>query len=179
MEKRYDQNYKREMLLSKPIKVMDYGLLVRAVESEPVNVVDLHKKLNAEPAVPSQTDAGLTAVFLGLKPALSVKWDREFKKNAALRDQFNASRLRIGMVEQEVESVLKAKPLESGRVDAGAYRIYGSNESFDITSPLHFANIVVVFDKGKASVVRGVTAGYEWRHELGKMFNDLPAPARP
>ena len=38
---------------------------------------------------------------------------------AELRDQFNAARLKIGMTEMEVESVLKAKPIEAGEVEAG------------------------------------------------------------
>jgi hypothetical protein len=178
LKKRYDRMYERDMPYCKPIKVGDCKFLIRALESGPVNIVDLHKKLNSEPAAPSHVDPGLTAVFLAFKPALSVRWDRESKKNAALRDQFNASRLRIGMTGREVESVLRTEPLESGKVEARSYRIYGSNESFDIALPLHFTNVLVVFDKGKVSVVHSVAAGFEWRQRLAQRFIDLPAPPR-
>ena len=48
------------------------------------------------------------------------------------------ARLNVGMTESEVEAVVKAKPIESGNVEAGVYRIYGSNESFNIDPSLHF-----------------------------------------
>jgi hypothetical protein len=81
------------------------------------------------------------------------------------------------MTESEVESVLKAKPLESGKVDAGSYRIYGSNKSFKMKD-LHFANILVVFRDGKVSVIGGADAGDAWRQELAWEFVDLPKNVR-
>jgi hypothetical protein len=66
-----------------------------------------------------------------------------------LRDQFNAARLKIGMTESDVESVLKAKPIETGDVEAGSFKIFGSTESFDIRPDLHYANVLAVFKDGK------------------------------
>ena len=94
-------------------------------------------------------------------------------------NQFNAARLKIGMTESETEAVLKAKPLESGKVEAGDYKIYGSNESFNINYPLRFSNILLVFTGGKLSVIRSIPSGAEWRQELGEMFSDLPKSHRP
>lgn len=173
MEEYYDRKYKRSRLRLKPIKVGDCRFLIRAVESAPIDIVDLEKEISERPKVPSHIDPGLTAVVLLLKPALDAKRDKEVKKNAALRDQFNAVRLKIGMTESEVESVLKAKPLESGKVEAGSYEIYGSNESLDI-SRIHFSNILVVFKEGKVTAIYRVHAGYQWRRKLGELFIDLP-----
>jgi hypothetical protein len=175
---RYDSAYRRNMPYLKPTKVGDCKFLVRAVKINPVDISALEKQVRNMPAAPSHTDPGLTGAFLVLEPALSAKWDRERKTNVALRDQFNASRLRIGMTEREVESAFRAKPLESGKVEvdseAHSYAIYGSNESFDILSDLHFANVVVVFRNGKVAIVRGIPAGHEWRRKLGETFIDLP-----
>ncbi len=173
-----DNNGKRRSR-AKPIKVGDFCRLIRAVESKPVNVAGLKKEVRAGAAPPKQTDMGLTAAYLALEPALSAKRNKEFKKNAVLRDQYNASRLRIGMTESEVESVLRAKAIESGRVDAGSYKIYGSSESFDVDYMLHFSNILVIFKEGKVIGIYRAPAGYEWRRRLGELFSDLPAPGRP
>jgi hypothetical protein len=102
----------------------------------------------------------------------------DFRRNAELRDQFNASRLRIGMTERDVESVLHANPVESGKVEAHSFAIYGSNESFAISHTLHFSNILVLFRDGKASGIYSgetVPGGRGWREQLGKLFVDLPS----
>lgn len=173
MEEYYDRAYERNRCRLKPISMGDCRFLIRAVESAPINIVDLVKEISDSPETPSGIDPGLTAVYLALKPALDKKRNKEVKINVGLRDQFNAARLKIGMTVAEVESILKAKPLESGKVEAGNYKIYGSNESFDIGYILHFSNILVVFKEGKASTIYNVPAGYEWRQKLGKLFIDL------
>ncbi|MGO8690553.1 MAG: hypothetical protein ACLQLG_13100 [Thermoguttaceae bacterium] len=160
---------------AKPIKIGDFRRLIRAVESKPVSVADLEKEVRAGAAPPQHIDVGLTAAYLALEPALSAKRNKEINKNAALRDHYNASRLRIGMTESEVESVLRAQALESGKVEAGSYKIYGSNESFDIDYMLHFSNILVIFKEGKVIGIHRAPAGYEWRRTLGELFIDLPA----
>jgi hypothetical protein len=161
----------------KPVKVGDCRWLVRAAESEPVNMAGLEKDLKAKPAPPSHTDPGLTIAWLLLRPGIPAASEKDYQRNAELRDQFNASRLEIGMTESAVESVLKAKPLESGKMGARSYQIYGSNESFNIDSDysLHFSNILVVFREGKASVIHSFPARPQWRRELGEGFTDLPA----
>ena len=58
-----------------------------------------------------------------------------------MREQFRAVRLDIGMTEQEVEAVLKAKPIDSGELRAGTCKEYGGTEMFPI--PNHFGNVVV------------------------------------
>jgi hypothetical protein len=185
--KRYDRNYKRERSFYKSIMVGDCKFLMREAESEPANIVDLLRKLNAEPAAPSHVDPGLTAAYLLLRATGMVgtetsEDEKDRQRNVALRDQFNAARLKIGMTQSEVESVLNARPLESGNVESGSYKIYGSNTSIgteDIYHSLHFTNILVVFDKGKASIVRSVSACDDWHQRLAEEFSDLPAPPRP
>jgi hypothetical protein len=105
--------------------------------------------------------------------------EKDYLRNAELRDQFNAARLNIGMTESEVQAALKAKPLESGKVEAGDYRIYGSNESVGDISSIsgtfrHFSNILVVFREGKAVAISSTPAGYDWRRKLGEATTDLP-----
>ncbi len=162
----------------KPIKVGNISWLIRQVNREPITIADLEKEVKAlTPPPPSRIDPGLTAAYLLLKamgaaPKPATKDD--YKKNAELRDQFNAARLKIGLTEAEVESVLKAKPLESGKVEAGSYEIYGSNKTFDINHSIRFSNMLVVFKEGKVSVIYDVRAGSAWRRKLGERFIDLP-----
>jgi hypothetical protein len=185
VEEYYDRAYERNMRRPRPIKVGDTRFLIRAVNSPPVNIVDLEKKISDTPPARSHVDPGLTAAFLVSAPALLPKLaaehteiERQSKRNAALRDQFNASRLRIRMTASEVNKVLRATPLESGKVEAGSYGIYGSNESFDLDEPLHFSNIVVLFKEGELIGIDGVPAGHKWRRNLGARFVDLPTRGR-
>ncbi len=160
----------------KPIRVGDCRWLVTADRGKPVNVAVLQNEVNARPAAPSHVDPGLTIVWLALRPFLGAAFasDEDYKRNRALRDQFNAARLRLGMNVSDVEAVLRAKPLETGKVEAGSYRIYGSNEAFEILDHLHFRNILVLFRQGKVVGVDTVPAGWEWRRVLGHLFSDLP-----
>ena len=134
----------------KPEKLSEFSVLLRAVEGEPVSISDLEKQ-EVKPAAPSKIDPGLTVAFLLFKPALDFAMKRNLKKNAKLRDQYNASRLKLGMTEKEVESVLKAKPIESGEFHAGTWKIYGSTEMLDIINYLHYSNILILFKSGKIS----------------------------
>ena len=170
----------------KPLKAGDDRFLIRAMDSEAVSIADLKKELESTTPPPKEhIDPGLTAAFLlmrafglvpGPGPAASEK---DYLRNAELRDQFNAARLDIGMTEAEVEIALKAKPLESGKVEAGPYKIYGSNEWFDLDMWLQFSNILVIFREGKAVAISSIPARYDWRRELAKATVDLPVPARP
>lgn len=119
----------------KPTKMGDIKWLIRAVESEAVNLAELEKEVKARPEAPSQIDPGLTIAFLLLRATVLrgskiFATEDDYKRNAELRDQYNAARLQIEMTQSEVEAVLKAKPIESGEVEAGSFIIYGSNESF-------------------------------------------------
>ena len=137
-------------------EIGDFGYLIRATESDAVRIADLDKEIEAHPA-PSHVDWGLTAVFLALGPAIETARAPALKKNGGLRDQYNAARLKIGMSESEVESVFKAKPLRSGEVKAGSFKVYGSAESLDITSYLHYSNVLILFREGK---VAGIYSGW-------------------
>lgn len=164
----------------RPQKVGDHQWLSRAVESKPANLEDLRKEAKSKSAPPKRTGISVCGILARLmlgqtRPPPATKDD--YRKNAALRDQFNAARLDIGMTELQVESILKAKPLEQGKVDAGLYKIYGSNEAFNIDGWLHFSNVLVVFREGKATMVCGAGAGREWRRSLGEVLIDLPKRA--
>ena len=89
-------------------------------------------------------------------------------------DRFLNGLARHTLSESEVEAVLKAKPIESGEVEAGSFIIYGSNEWFSINRALHFSNILVLFREGKARVIRSAGAGEGWRRELQERFIDFP-----
>lgn len=164
----------------KPIKVGDISWLARATESDPVSIDVLRREVKAMPAAPSQVDPGLTIATLLLQPLFIPQYIAhagDYKKNALLRDQFNAERLSIGMTEADVESVLRTQPFESGAVEAASYKIYGRDESFNIDSWLRFSNILIVFREGRARIIRALTSGGDnWRQELGKGFIDLPKP---
>jgi hypothetical protein len=164
--------------ISKRVRVGDCSWLSRAVEAKPMTIENLRKKAN-QPSPKQSPDIGLTIAWLLLRPALRTQSKEppsvdDYKRNAALRDQFNAARLELGMTELQVESVFKAKPLEQGKVDAGSYKIYGSNEVFNIDHLLIFSNVLVGFREGKVTAVSSISAGDEWRHALGEAFIDLP-----
>jgi hypothetical protein len=174
---------------AKPLKAGDDRFLVRAMKAESVTIDELKKEVKSLTTVAQQIDPGLTAAFLVLRVLNLVPGpeapatEADYLKNVSLRDQFNAARLNIGMTEADVESTLKAKPLEAGRVEAGYYRIYGSNEAFSY--PIsnagdpwhHFSNILVIYRDGKAVTIASVSAGDGWRQKLAKETIDLPRPA--
>ncbi len=164
----------------KPIKVGDLSRFVREFKGEPVDLVALARKIKTKPEAPSQIDPGLTIAYVLLRETVLrgtkvVATEEDFIKNAKLRDQFNASRLEIGMTEPEIEAVFKAKPLESGKVKGTthSYKIYGSSEWFSIDPALHFSNVLVLFRNGKATQIRRVAAGEGWREKLKESFVDL------
>lgn len=158
-----------------PIKIGDFRRLIRAAESEPLSIAELKKKINAEPAPPSQTDPDLTAIWLLFRGRIQAARKEDVKRNAELRNQFNAARLQIGMAEEEVESVLNAKPIAIGQVETATFKIYGSAESFDVDRYVHYSNILVVVRGGKVSGIYSgytVPGGERSRQELTKSFVD-------
>jgi hypothetical protein len=97
----------------KGMKVGNFSPLIRALEAEPISISDLRKVVDTGPAAPSQTNPGLTAAWLLLRKGVGTAHERDIKNNVELRDQFNAARLKIGMTESDVESALRATPIES------------------------------------------------------------------
>lgn len=160
----------------KPIKVTDYSLWLKGARSEAVNIFDLYNEVKARPPQPVHTDPELTAAWLLLREKIEVASEEDYRRNAELRDQFNAARLKMGMTEEEVEAVLKAEPIRSGDVEGGSYRIYGSQESFNIVQELHYLNVLVVYREEKVVGVRGLPGGSYGLQKLGQTFSDLPAP---
>jgi hypothetical protein len=171
-----------------PLKVGEFSELILALQGKPVSVSDLEKE--AKPAAPRHVDPGLTVAVLPLLSALDARMRSEKKKNAELRDQYNASRLKLGMTERQVESVLKAKPIESGEFSAGSWRLYGSTEEHDVLDLLKYSNILVLFRLGtvsgvySGSTVPGGAYGiqslrepvvYQGVRERKPSFSDLPA----
>ncbi len=79
------------------------------------------------------------------------------------------------MTESEVESVLRAKPIKEGKVEAGLYKLYGSNELLNVLGYEHYSNILILFREGKVS---GIYSGYtvsgpdQWPQR--ESFIDLP-----
>jgi hypothetical protein len=124
---------------------------------------------------PRQTDLGLTAAWIVLGQGIQAARAPQLKKNAELRDQFNAARLKIGMTDPEVEATLKAKPIDSGEVEAGSFKIYGSTERFDIAYD-HYSNIFVLLKEGRViGIYSGeLVHGGARRNELRQWFSDLP-----
>ena len=162
-------------------KIGDHRMLIKAFKSEPVTIAELKKEMKENPP-PSSIDWGLTMVWLSLrKGVLEADAKREksmeniYKKNSKLRDQFNASRLKIGMTENEVEKVLKAKPIQKGKVKAGTFKFYGSTETLDLNSYLLYSNILVVFEKGKVIGIYNIGGGEKGLEDARKWWSsDFP-----
>lgn len=157
-----------------PRKIGEYRRLIRAAKSKPVTIADLEREQEAKPPPRSGFDPGLTAVLLIARASIEARMKKERKKNAKLRDQFNASRLEIGMSEDEVASVFQMKPLEMGDVEAGSFKIYGSTEYVETVSYLSYANVLVVFDKGKLTGAQWVPGDKNGLQKTRDMFDDLP-----
>lgn len=158
------------------IKVGDFGRLIQALEKEPLDIADLRKKINTEPPPRSDVDPGLTSAWLLLRDGVEAAHERSLKKNADLRDQYNAMRLKIGMHESDVESVLRSQPILQGEVQAGTFKIYGADQVLDADRYLHYSNILTLFVNGQLiGIYSGYTVpgGYQWRQRLLESFDDL------
>lgn len=150
----------------KPTKTGDCSRLLRLEGSAPVTLDELRKSAAMQTAPKKRPDLGLTAAWLVLGPKGQKKATAaDYKRNAELIKQFNAGRLSIGMTEQEVQQTLQAKPIESGQLDAGACRVYGSKESLPVSFEEHFTNVVVIYHDGKASSFFSFPAGSLGEHD--------------
>jgi hypothetical protein len=144
----------------KPIEIGDHRRLIKATESEAINIPELIKERQAAAEPPSKSDPGLTVVWLLFGRATESAWKKEYSKNAKVRDQYNACRLRIGMTETDVDSVLRSKPVHTGQLKDGVFKIYGSNESFgQLNSDVHYSNVLVIFHENKVTGVYRLGGG--------------------
>jgi hypothetical protein len=122
--------------------------LIAAAEAEAVDPKTLDKEVKERADSPSRVDPGLTAVWLVLGGAIDARTEGELKENIELRHRYNAARIKIGMTQSEVERILGRESLESGEFDSGSYKLYGSAKTFDIPKPLHFTNVLVLYQDG-------------------------------
>lgn len=157
------------------IKLGDFSILKRAVESDSLSIADLEKELRVRIEPPKEIDPGLLAAWLRFGPDIQKAREPMLKENAKLRDQFNAARLNIGMPRADVQAVFKAVPLESGDVGGYSFQIYGSTKSFDITPDLHYSNVLVVLKDGKMVGVYsgGLVPGGDGLQRMRQWFVDL------
>jgi hypothetical protein len=123
----------------------------------------------------------LTIVWLLLQrangQAFKAASAQDYKRNAELRDQFNASRLSIGMTKSKVESVLRAKPIALANRGDTTFELFGSRESFNIVGSLHFSNILVVLRDGKVTgLYSGESApgGEQGMRAMREWFRGMP-----
>jgi len=141
---------------SKGIEVGDFTWLISSVNAKSISVAECEKETLSD-HVRSHVDPGLTATILAASSALKSARASDLATNQRLRNRFNASRLRIGMTEDDVESIFKEKPLKSGQSSVGAFKLYGSSESLDVTPYLRYSNVVVVYQDQK---VIGIYSGW-------------------
>jgi hypothetical protein len=159
------------------VPIGDFSGLIRTYESDALNLRNMAEQAPETAAHAPDVDLGLTVVWLLNRERIEERRRGELERNEALRDQFNASRLQIGMSEKEVEELFGSQPLETGEWTSGTYKIFGSDESFDIMPHLHYANVMILFVDGK---LIGVYSGYavpggeQWRNGLQSNFHDLP-----
>jgi hypothetical protein len=156
-----------------PVKLGDFERLIRAVNSDPINISEYDKEMRMQSA-PQHFDPGLTKAWLELKGSVDAKRANDLARNTELRDQFNASRIEIGITESNVEARLHAKPLVEGDYSTGRYRVYGSSESLDILPYQHYSNILILFEGGKVSGLYSgysVPGGKDWLKEMQGSFS--------
>jgi len=186
-----DDKFEKFVRFPKPVydrKVGNFQRLINAYNSDSVSVPDLRKERNELSArlkkKPRKTDWGLTFVWLLFSKGIIEREAAEEKKrealypeylkrNAILRDQFNAARLKIGMTEKDVDSIFKAKPLHTGKVEAGPFKIYGSNERLVLgpNNYLHYVNSLIVYREGKVIGIHAIPGCSLMR--TMKMFKEL------
>ncbi len=166
-----------------PIQLGNFERLTLAADNKPVTIADLVQDVKARGETPREIDPGLTIMFL-LMQASGVKLEpseRDLKINASLRDQFNASRLDIGMTEVQVTATFHAKPICSGKWHAGSFAVYGSLKSVDLIAPLHYSNVLVLYEDGKVSGIYSgetIPGGKDSLRKLRETFVDFP-PCSP
>jgi hypothetical protein len=119
--------------------VGEFPLISHAMRSEAVTLAQFVKKADSRS---TQVDPGLTFTWLLLSPlvkagqlARTAELKEQYAKNTQLRDQYNASRLKIGMNQEDVQRLFKAKPFEIGTANGLAFEFYGSQVHLDEMGP--------------------------------------------
>jgi hypothetical protein len=166
----------------KPTRIDDYGWHMKVLATPAVTTEELREEAQSKRVIKKEVDWGLTVAMLlariGSPDGLSNP-KPDYARNAALRDQFNAARLELKMSEDEVERVLKAKPLESGEIEGVTCKFYGSFESFSIKDAFHFSNVLVLFRDGKAiSISSGDPRGEEKQKGVIAVLRERDREAR-
>ena len=159
------------------VKIGDFSRLIWALESKAVDQTVLDNEIKSKGSSPHHVDPGLTTILVILDPLLELAHIPSFKRNTKLRDQFNAARLILGMRESEVDSIFNSKPIQTGQVQTGIFKIYGSTESFDILPDLHYSNILTIFNNGQlAGIYSGGMApgGEQGLRKLQNFVNEMP-----
>ncbi|MBI5434092.1 MAG: hypothetical protein HZA52_14765 [Planctomycetes bacterium] len=144
-----------------PATVDDCAWLARALERPSLGAVELEERARSLAERVEHVDWGLTAVYVVLSPFLADRTVRspsadDFARNAALREQFDAARLDLGMTEAEVEATLRAAPLDRGTTIGGAFCLYGSRDRLPLDDAVRHRNVVVVYRDGRACVVESI-----------------------
>ncbi len=130
-----------------PIRPGDFTALIRCAEQEEIQLTELDRKLELEEkAQPTKSyDPFLTALAIRLEPQLKDMMEQATRDNARIRDQFNATRLRLGMTQKEVSAVFRAKPLDAGTIDSRSFEVYGSTAYIGLTRDLDYSNVLVLY----------------------------------
>jgi hypothetical protein len=158
--------------------VGDFAILKRALAAPPLDIYKLEEERRALPDRSGRPNLGLTAAFLASRAALEARQSQALARNAVLRDQFNAARLKLGMSPEDVSATFRVEPLSTGHVQAGEYRLYGSTESLNLTNDIHYANVLVLFEHDRViGIYSGglVPGGQQGITEMKKWFTELAA----
>lgn len=99
----------------------------------------------------------------------------DYKRNVDLRDQLNASRLRLGMADREIMAVLKCdQPLEIGQIEGMKYEIYGSSDEFSkLSSYIHYQNVLIIYDNKEAIGIYGIPGGSRGIDQMHEQYPNL------
>ena len=126
-------------------------------------------------SIKEKFNPGLTVAVLPVMPILASQHEIEVRKNVRLRDQFNASRIELGMMRNEIGELFRAKPLYTGKADGVFFAIYGTDEPLDLADKsLHYSNIIVIFEQDKVAGIACVEGGRYGLRTLSKYFKNLP-----
>ena len=141
----------------------------RVLKAPSLTVEDIREKVASFQPPPKHTDYGLTLAWLlfGEKVRRSGSTAEDYQRNAVVREQLNAAKLDIGMTQNEIERILRAKAIHSERVECGRLTTFGSKESLRVPRNVHYRNVLVLFKEGKADLIVTVPGG-DWYFENQK-----------
>jgi hypothetical protein len=130
-----------------PIPVGSFEPLLRIAGQNPISVKKFKQELEAyaEEDRKRHPDPFLTALAEKIGPQLVATNKPLEEKNTRLRDQFNAAKLKLGMTKAEVAAMLKSEPLDTGKLEAGSFEVYGSTDFAPFIEALHYHNIFALY----------------------------------